>query len=46
MSSTVFIVISIVAGFGIGILVFYIYQYLKEVSKQQSKPPEKGRKRK
>ncbi len=46
MSSAIFILLSIALGLGIGLLAFKIYLYLKEVSSQPAKPPEKVRKRK
>ncbi|NVM29848.1 MAG: hypothetical protein HWN65_13470 [Candidatus Helarchaeota archaeon] len=44
--AAIFILISVAAGIGIGLFSFYIYQYLKKVSTQPSKPPEKVKKRK
>ena len=44
--AAIFILISVAAGIGIGLFSFYIYQYLKKVSTQPSKPPEKAKKRK
>ncbi len=44
--NALYIVISIIAGFGIGILGFFIYQYLRTAATQAPKTPEKPKKEK
>lgn len=46
IQSTIFLLISIAAGLGIGLLSFYIFQYLRRVSQKITKVPEKEKKRK
>jgi hypothetical protein len=45
-SATYLILMSIASGFGIGLISYLVYQYLREVSKQPSKPIEKPKKEK
>lgn len=45
-SATYLLLMSIASGFGIGLVSYLLYQYLREVSKQPSKPIEKPKKEK
>ena len=44
--AAILIIVSILAGFALGLLSFYIYQYLKNASIQASKAPEKEKPKK